>query len=98
MPQQDPVRELLDLVAVHGFYVNVLTAKLGHDIPLPREASHPDKDKAQHSIEILRRWLAVLDMAVPASVVRDAVKESLPRETAEALLRYLISKSSNDEP
>lgn len=98
MAQQDPVRELLDLVAVHGFYVNTLVAKLGHDIPLPREASHPDKDKATHSIEILRKWLAVLDMAVQPIVVRDAVKEqSLPRETSEALLRYLISKSSPAE-
>ncbi|MCU1310795.1 MAG: hypothetical protein JWO20_1920 [Candidatus Angelobacter sp.] len=94
---QDAVHELLDLVAVHGFYISVLEEKLGHPIPLPNEAITPDRSKAEHSIEILHRWLAVLDFAIPPITVRDALKESLPRETAEAMLRYFIGKSSHEE-
>lgn len=94
---QDVVHELLDLVAVHGFYISVLEEKLGHAIPLPNEAIAPDRSRAEHSIEILHRWLAVLDFAIPPITVRDALKESLPRETAEAMLRYYIGKSSHEE-
>jgi hypothetical protein len=94
---QDAVHELLDLVAVHGFYISVLEEKLGHPVPLPNEAISPDKTRAEQSIEVLHRWLAVLDFAIPPIVVRDALKMSLPRETAEALLRYYISKSSPEE-
>src|SRR5204862_4603495 len=39
----------------------------------------------------------VLDFAIPPIVVRDALKDSLPRETAEAMLRYCIGKSSHQE-
>src|SRR5437899_8095948 len=97
MSVQDAVHELLDLVAVHGFYISVLEEKLGHPIPLPNEAIAPDMSRAEHSIQVLHRWLAVLDFAVPAITVRDALKASLPRETAEALLRYYISKSSHED-
>src|SRR6266446_6570999 len=97
MSVQDSVHELLDLVAVHGFYISVLEEKLGHPIPLPKEAIDPEKSHAEHSIEILHRWLAVLDFAIPPITVRDALKESLPRETAEAMLRYFIGKSSHEE-
>jgi hypothetical protein len=94
---QDAVHELLDLVAVHGFYISVLEEKLGHAIPLPNEAIALDRSRAEHSIEILHRWLAVLDFAIPPITVRDALKESLPRETAEAMLRYYIGKRSHEE-
>src|SRR4051794_12005635 len=94
---QDAVHELLDLVAVHGFYISVLEERLGHPVPLPNEAIAPDMTKAEHSIQVLHRWLAVLDFAIPPIVVRDALKESLPRETAEAMLRYYICKSSPEE-
>lgn len=97
MPFSDPVRELLDLIAVHGFYISVLQKTLGHEIPLPKEAENPDKSRAAHSIDILSRWLPVLDLAIAPVVVRDALKESLPRETSEALLRYFIEKASHVE-
>ena len=97
MPFSDTVRELLDLFAVHDFYISVLQKTLGHPIPLPKEAEHPDKSRAVHSIDILTRWLAVLDLAIAPIVVRDALKESLPPQTAEALLRYFIEKSSHVE-
>lgn len=97
MPFADPVRELLDLIAVHGFYISVLKKTLGHDVPLPREAMNPDKERAEQSIDILRRWLAVLDLAIAPIVVRDALRDALPRETSEALMRYFIEKASHTE-
>jgi hypothetical protein len=98
MVTQEIVRELLDLIAVHGFYVDALEHKLGHPVPLPKEAISPEvegDDKAiKQSVLTLHRWLAVLDLAVEPLAIRDAVKESLSQETAEALLRYYIDKQS----
>lgn len=101
MSVQDPVRELLDLVAVHKFYVDTLQTQLGFPVPLPKEAMDADAraelPAVNHSIQILRRWLAVLDLAVPPVVIRDALKISLPQETSEALLRYFVDKSTHTE-
>ena len=44
MPAQDPVRELLDLVAVHKFYIATLESQLGHPVPLPKEADSPSRE------------------------------------------------------
>lgn len=99
MPSQDPVRELLDLVAVHRFYIQTLEAQLGHPVPLPKEADKPSSEGSQlsNSIKVLRQWLAVLDMAVLPLTIRDALKANLPIETAEALMRYFMEKTSHRE-
>ena len=99
MPAQDPVRELLDLVAVHKFYVATLESQLGHPVPLPKEADSPSREGSQlaNSIKVLRHWLAVLDMAVAPITIRDALKANLPIETAEALIRYFLEKTSHRE-
>src|SRR5438105_14915652 len=93
MPFSDPVRELLDLIAVHGFYISVLKKTLGHEIPLPKEAINPDKERAEQSIDILRRWLAVLDLAIAPIVVREAPKDALPRETSGAPMRNCCDRA-----
>jgi hypothetical protein len=92
----DRVRELLDLVAVHGFYIHLIEQKLGHAVPVPREAEAPDRDlsRIDHSTQLLRRWLGLLDLAIPAVSIRDAVKGDLALETTEALMRYFIDKHS----
>jgi hypothetical protein len=99
MPGQDHVRELLDLVAVHGFYIQLVEQKLGHAVPLPKEAMTPDREasRIENSIRLLRRWLGLLDLAIPPVAIRDAVKENLALETTEALMRYLIDKHSPAE-
>ena len=99
MPAQDPVSELLDLVAVHRFYVTTLESQLGHPVPLPKEADSPSRKGSQMatSIQVLRHWLAVLDMAVAPLTIRDALKANLPIETAEALMRYFLEKVSHRE-
>jgi hypothetical protein len=99
MSGHDHVRELLDLVAVHGFYIQLIEQKLGHPVPLPKEAVSPERESSriENSIQLLRRWLALLDLAIPPVAIRDAVKESLALETTEALMRYLIDKHSPAE-
>lgn len=96
MPGQDQVRELLDLVAVHGFSIHIVEQKLGFAVPLPREVEAPDRQlsRIESSIRLLRHWLALLDLAVPPVSIRDAVKGELPQETSEALMRYFIDKRS----
>jgi hypothetical protein len=99
MSAHDHVRELLDLVAVHGFYIQLIEQKLGHPVPLPNEAVSPERESSriENSIRLLRRWLALLDLAIPPVAIRDAVKENLALETSEALMRYLIDKHSPAE-
>ncbi len=94
---QDQIRELLDLIAVHGFYMDLIKRNLGHGVPMPQDTSDAVTNlqgRIQHSIEVLRRWLALLDMAITPPMVRDGLKSATSFETAEALLRYYISKTS----
>ncbi len=68
-------------------------------MPLPREADNPEREGSQiaASIKVLRQWLAVLDLAVQPLTIRDALKANLPLETAEALIRYFLEKTSHRE-
>lgn len=93
-PEQN--RELLDLTAVHRFYVRLIEASLGHEVPMPEEitAAAAGGRAASGSTELLKRWLALLDMSITPPMVRDALREATTMETAEALLRYLIRKQS----
>ena len=94
---QEQIRELLDLIAVHGFYMDLIRRTLGHAVPMPQDTSDAVSNlqgRIRHSIEVLRRWLALLDMAITPPMVRDGLKEATTLETAEALLRYYITKTS----
>jgi hypothetical protein len=92
-------RQLQDLVAVHGFYIGLIEGALAHAVPLPSEAANAavDREHIEQSIEVLRRWLDLLDMAITSPMVRDALKDQTSSETAESLLRYYAQKSSRTE-
>jgi hypothetical protein len=92
-------RQLQDLVAVHSFYIGLIEHALAHAIPLPQEVASAATDRGQiaQSIEVLQRWLDLLDMAITPLMVRDALKDVTSSETAESLLRYYIQKSSKSE-
>ncbi|HTK95227.1 MAG TPA: hypothetical protein VL382_06275, partial [Terriglobales bacterium] len=66
---------------------------------LPNEAADAarDREHIEKSIEVLRRWLDLLDMAITPLMVRDALKDVTANETAESLLRYYIQKGSKTE-
>jgi hypothetical protein len=89
-------RELQDLTAVHGFYLGLLEKSLGHSVPFPAEIRTPDSstENISRTLEHFRNWLDVLDLAMTPPVVRDALKAASGFETAHALLRYYVSKSS----
>ena len=97
--QQELNRELKDLIAVHKFYMKLLQKHMGHTVPVPQEVSNPDitLSRLAESIDVLRRWLLLLDMAITAPMVRDALKEPTEHSTAEALYRHYILKAAHSE-
>ena len=99
MPGHDAARELMDLVAVHSFYIPMLQGKLGHSFPLPVEVVAPSEadDKLMASIAVMRHWLALLDLAMQPVMLRDALKERVPDETIQALIRYFVQKKMHAE-
>src|SRR5437764_7600604 len=93
------LQHLLDMAAVHAFYVSLLKDKLGFDVPVPHEihSAVGSKDKVSQSVDQLSRWLALLDMAITPVMIRDALKESTRKESAEAVLRYFANKHSGED-
>lgn len=92
---QDPGRELRDLKTVNEFYTTILEKALHHGVPAPQEVSSPDfkPEQVVAGITIFKHWLNLLDMAIAAPMVRDALKESVDPRIPEALLRYYIFKN-----
>ncbi len=98
MPQ-DQVHELLDLAAVHSFYISVLEQVTGDSVPTPRETARNGAGGSllDHSLAVQHRWINILDMAVTPAMFRDALRDTTPFETTEALLRYFIIKKQHGE-
>ncbi|MGZ4827847.1 MAG: hypothetical protein ACXVY9_10815 [Terriglobales bacterium] len=89
------MEQLLDMAAVHAFYMGLLEETLRHPVPVPHEVvSAAGGGAVAQSQTILERWLDLLDLAITPTMIRDALKESTTRETAEALLRHFVRKSS----
>lgn len=96
--QPTQVEQLLDMAAVHAFYIGLLEEVLGHPVPAPHDAAAGAEGAVERSIHDLERWLNLLDLAITPLMVRDALKESTTQETAEALLRHFVRKRSRFEP
>jgi hypothetical protein len=92
------LEQLLDMAAVHAFYMGLLEETLGHAVPAPHEVvSAAGGGAVAQSQGILESWLDLLDLAITPPMIRDALKESTTRETAEALLRHFVRKSSRSD-
>ena len=96
--QPSQAEQLLDMAAVHDFYTGLLEEVLGHPVPAPHGEAASTESAVERSIHGLERWLNLLDLAITAPMVRDALKESTTQETAEALLRHFVRKSSRSDP
>jgi hypothetical protein len=96
--QPNQVEQLLDMAAVHSFYLGLLEEVLGHPVPTPHDVEPGAEGAVEKSIYGLQRWLNLLDLAITPPMVRDALKESTTQETAEALLRHFVRKSSRSDP
>ncbi len=94
---ETPLQKLMDMAAVHAFYVGLLEDRLGHPVPVPHEVDTPGKDVVGKSVDALAHWLNLLDLAITAPMVRDGLKETTSPDTAEALLRYFIRKQSHSD-
>jgi hypothetical protein len=83
-----PTRDFAVLCAVHDFFLKVLSRQLHHEVPLPAglqvsASRNPDLP----TVEILRRWVNVLDLAVTPPMFRDQLANG-EVATAAALLKY----------
>lgn len=98
MPQT-PIHQLLDLAAVHGFYLGLLENLTGEAVPVPRGTTPSEREgtPVEQSVSILRRWLNILDLAISPPMFRDALKDTLDAATAESLLRYYVLKISHND-
>src|SRR5512146_681273 len=75
----------------HEFFLHLLRAKLGHDIPLPASLDYPANR------DIVVRWVKLLDLAITAPMMRDALRETTAPNITSSLLRYYISKRAPTE-
>ncbi len=73
------------------FFLQILRAKLGHEIPLPASLDYPANR------DIVVRWVNLLDMAITAPMMRDALREATSPNITSSLLRYYISKQAPSE-
>lgn len=89
-------RELQDLSAANAFYVSLLEKHLGHPLLLPAEVKDALASTAgtPDSIQSLKSWLDLLDMAITPPMIRDSLKRMPKTDTAHALLRYFVAKAS----
>lgn len=96
---ESPKQNLRDMATVHGFYSRLLKDKLGHEIPVPQEvaAAAAEQEKISESLQLLGRWLSLLDLAIAPVMVRDGLKEITTKESAEGLLRYYFRKHSPED-
>lgn len=95
---QDSQRELKDLGSVNRFYIGLLEKGLGHSLPIPAEVKKAsDKTppgNGSETVQALRHWLNLLDLATTPPLVRDALKALPGFDTAHSLLRYFAAKAS----
>lgn len=88
-------RELQDLSAVNSFYLSLLEKHLGHPVPLPAGVNAGEvPGESATAVELLKNWLNLLDMAITPALIRDILKRASGTDTANALLRYFVSKAS----
>ncbi len=82
-------QDFATLCAVHDFFLKLLARQLRHELPLP--AALEAKEPKPEAVDVLRRWLNVLDLAITPPMVRDEIAIA-GAETAAAVLRYYVRK------
>ena len=75
----------------HDFFLRILQAKLGHPIPLPASLDYPANR------DVLVRWVNLLDLAISAPMMRDALRGATSASVTSSLLHYYISKQTRTD-
>lgn len=94
--REDAKWELAILATVHGFYQKLLRDYFAGEMPIPAgldlDALSSPTDESTKTLEDMRRWLQLLDMAITPAMVRCALTPDSDPEMVEGLLRYYARK------
>jgi hypothetical protein len=98
---EDPKWELAILATVQGFYEKLLQESVGGEVPVPpglEAISLQQADGSVHqTLDKMRRWLRLLDLAITPAMLRRAFTDDTDPEIAEAVLRYFTRKKDNSD-
>ena len=98
---EDPKWELAILATVQGFYEKLLQESVGGEVPVAPELEAISLQQAdgsvQQTLDKMRRWLRLLDMAITPAMLRRAFTDDTDPEIAEAMLRYFARKRDNSD-
>lgn len=82
-----------DLAVIHAVFSSILEEIIGEPVPGP-----PDSPSLEERSSLLRRAVAVLDLAISPLMLRTALKTGVSKPAADALLRYFVHKCSMRDP
>ena len=89
---EDPKWELAILATVQGFYEKLLQESVEGEVPIPSGLEtvslQSDDTDVNQTLDKMRRWLRLLDMAITPAMLRRALTPDTDPEIAEGLLRY----------
>ncbi|HEX6881608.1 MAG TPA: hypothetical protein VF135_14655, partial [Terriglobales bacterium] len=88
MTQALPTKD--DLRNTHDFFVRVISTKLEHEVPLSNAADPANS-------QLFLQWLNLLDLAITAPMMRDALRESPAPATLTSLLLHYLHKQVRNE-
>ena len=93
---EDPKWELAILASVQAFYEKLLQVPLEGEVPVPYGLDAHSIQQANGDISatlnLMHRWLRVLDMSITPAMLRRALTPDSDPEAAEAMLRYFARK------
>jgi len=93
---EDPKWELAILATVQGFYEKLLQESLSGEVPVPQGLEaislQQDEGDVHQTLDKMRRWLRLLDMAITPAMLRRAFTPDTDAEIAEAMMRYFVRK------
>lgn len=91
---EDPKWELAILATVQSFYEKLLQECVRGEVPVPAglEAVSLQQGEVHQTLDRMRRWLRLLDLAITPAMLRRALTSDTDPEIAEAMLRYFTRK------
>ncbi|HKW17739.1 MAG TPA: hypothetical protein VJO35_09550 [Terriglobales bacterium] len=97
---EDPKWELAILATVQGFYEKLLQEAVEGEVPVPaglETVSLQGDSEVTGTLNAMRRWLRLLDMAITPAMLRRAFCDDTDPEIAEAMLRYFVRKKDHSD-
>jgi hypothetical protein len=89
LPDRAAERQPHDLAVIHAVFSSILEEIIGEPVPGP-----PAAPSLEERTSLLRRAVAVLDLAISPLMLRTALETPALKPAADALLRYFVHKRS----